>query len=176
MLLVLNNRINLFFKPTRSPHVTESKTVLDSGSDSTTWIPDSRYWILSCCHWNLDSGLHSLVGFRISEVKFSGISESTFKAKISRITESRVPFTGRTLRRLACTQTLFYFSFRYLRKLLLRPRLPSRAGGQQIPHGFYFLSRALDELWRENRGSVNRLCEGGQTCFMDHATPCGLLG
>ena len=26
-----------------------------------------------------------------------------------------------------------------------------------FPRGFYFLSRALDGLWRENRGSVNRL-------------------
>ena len=68
VLLVLNNRINLFFKQTRSPHVTESKTVLDSGSDST-----------------------------------------------------------------------------------------------------------LVEL-RENRGSVNRLCEDGQPCFMDNATPSRLLG
>ena len=146
MLLVLNNRINLFFKQTRSPYVTESKTVLDSGSDSTLWIPDSRYWILICCHWKLDSGFHSLVGFRISQVKFSGIPDSIFKAKISRIPESRVPFMGRTLRRLACTQKLFYFSFRYFRKLLLPPSLPTCAGGQQIPHGFYFLSRALDEL------------------------------
>lgn len=137
MLLVLNNRINLFFKQTRSPHVTESKTVLDSGSDSTLWIPDSRYWILICCHRNLDSGLHSLVGFRISQVKFSGILDSIFKAQISRILESRVPFMGRTLRRLACTQTLLYFSFRF-RKRLLPPRLPPCAGGQQIPTVFIF--------------------------------------
>ena len=134
-----------FFKQTRSPHATESKTVLDSGSDSTLWIPDSRYGILICCHWDLDSGFHLLVGFRISQVKFSGIPDSTFKAKISRIPESRVPFMGRTLRRLACTQTLLYFSFRF-RKLLFPPRLPPCAGGQQIPHGFYFLSRAHDEL------------------------------
>ena len=134
----------LFFRQTRSPHVTESKTVLDSGSDSTLWIPDSRYGILICCHWNLDSGFHLLVGFRISQVKFSRISDSII-AKISRIPESRVPFMGRTLRRLACTQTLLYFSFRF-RKLLLPPRLPPCAGGQQIPHGFYFLSRAHDEL------------------------------
>ena len=153
----------------------ESKTVLDSGSDSTLWIRDSRYWILICCHWNLDARFHLLVGFRISQVKFSRILDSIFKAKISRIPESRVPFMGRTLRRLACTQTLLYFSFRF-RKLLLPPRLPPCAGGQQIPHGFYFLSRAQDELRRENRGSVNRLCEDGQTCFMDHATPSGLLG
>ena len=97
VLLVLNNRINLFFKQTRSPHVTESKTVLDCGSDSTLWIPDSRYWILICCHWNLDSRLHLLVGFRISKVKFFGIPDSIFKAKISRIPESRVTCTGRTL-------------------------------------------------------------------------------
>ena len=131
----------LFLNRLRSPHVTESKAVLDSGSDSTLWIPDSRYWILICCHWNLDSRFHLLVGFRISQVKFSRIHDSIFKAKISRIPESRVPFMGRTLRRLACTQTLLYFSFRF-RKLLLPPRLPPCAGGQQIPHRFYFLSRA----------------------------------
>ena len=131
----------LFLNRLRSPHVTESKAVLDSGSDSTLWIPDSRYWILICCHWNLDSRFHLLVGFRISQVKFSRIHDSIFKAKISRIPESRVPFMGRTLRRLACTQTLLYFSFRF-RKLLLPPRLPPCAGGQQIPHRFNFLSRA----------------------------------
>ena len=111
MLLVLNIRINLFFKQTRSPHVMESKTVLDSGSDFTLWIPDSRYWILICWHWNLDSGFLSLVGFRISQVKFSGIPDSIFKAKTSRIPESRIPFMGRTLRRLAGSRRCFIFLF-----------------------------------------------------------------
>ena len=30
---------------TESPHVRESKTVLNWILDSTLWIPDSRYWI-----------------------------------------------------------------------------------------------------------------------------------
>ena len=42
---------------------------------------------------------------------------------------------------------LFLFSF-----------FSNYAGGPwKIPRGYYFLSRALDGLGRENRGSVNRL-------------------
>ena len=33
--------------------------------DSTSWIPDSQVLDSSLCHWNLDSGFQSLVGFRI---------------------------------------------------------------------------------------------------------------
>ena len=41
---------------------------------------------------------------------------------------------------LACTQTLFYFSF-----------------ASNPPHVLFFLSRALEGFWRENRAYVNRL-------------------
>ena len=49
----------------------ESKTVLDSGFH----VVDSRLQVLyfSICQWNLDSGLQSLVGFRIPK---SGIPDS----------------------------------------------------------------------------------------------------
>ena len=47
--------------------------------------------------------------------------------------------------KLACTQTLCFFSFRSFRKH--RHKSPA----------VYSLSRALDGLWRENRGSMNRL-------------------
>ena len=46
--------------------------------------------------------------------------------------------------KLACKQTLFYFSFRSFQK---HNKCPAD----------YILSPALDGLWRENRGSVNRL-------------------
>ena len=78
---------------------------------------------------------------------------------------------------VACTQKLFYlsfftFSFRSIQKHRRAPERNERelarsasssptptpcTGGQKIPPGFCFLSRALDWLWRENRGSVNRL-------------------
>ena len=47
---------------TGSPHVTESKTVLDSGFHTVEFgfqVLDS-----SLCKWSLDSGFQSLVGFR----------------------------------------------------------------------------------------------------------------
>ena len=46
-----------------SPHVKESRTVLDSGFHSV----DSGFQVLdsSICSWKLDSGFQSLVGFRI---------------------------------------------------------------------------------------------------------------
>ena len=46
-----------------SPHVRESKTVLDSGFH----ITDSGFQVLdsNLCQWNLDSGFQSQVGFRI---------------------------------------------------------------------------------------------------------------
>ena len=56
------------------PHVRESKTVLDSGFHTV----DS-----SLCQWNLDSGFHLLVGFRIPGAVFwipnSRIPHSTSK-------------------------------------------------------------------------------------------------
>ena len=51
----------LFFPRPFSPHIREYKTVLDS----TLKIPDSRNWPPILCRLNLDSGFHSLVGFRI---------------------------------------------------------------------------------------------------------------
>ena len=58
---------------------------------------------------------------------------------------------------VACTQTLFYFSFRKHRRarVLLPP--PPYAGVNKSPPQLYFLSRALNGLWRENRGLLNRL-------------------
>ena len=40
--------------------------------DCTPWIPDFqfRYWIQDLCQWNLDSGFHSLVGFRVPRAVF----------------------------------------------------------------------------------------------------------
>ena len=80
---------------------------------------------------------------------------------------------------LACKQKLFYFSFRSFQKhrrarerierartnaqrakenvyFLLSPPLPPCAGGNKSP-AVYILSPFLDGLWRENRGTVNRL-------------------
>ena len=48
--------------------------------------------------------------------------------------------------KLACKQALFYFSFRSFQKHHKSPAV-------------YILSPALDGLWRQNRGSVNRLAE-----------------
>ena len=59
-LLVVALSFLLFPRPF-SPHIRESKTVLDS----TLKIPDSRNWPPILCWLNLDSGFHSLVGFRI---------------------------------------------------------------------------------------------------------------
>ena len=51
-----------------SPHVSESKTVLDSGFH----VMDSGFQVLdsSLCQWNLVSGFQSLVGFRIPLANF----------------------------------------------------------------------------------------------------------
>ena len=40
--------------------------------DCTPWIPDFqfRYWIQNLCQWNIDSGFHSLVGFRVPRAVF----------------------------------------------------------------------------------------------------------
>ena len=58
------------------PHVMESKTVLDSGSQAVDFgfqVVDS-----SQCQWSLDCGFQSLVGFRIPQAKMSGVLESGF--------------------------------------------------------------------------------------------------
>ena len=73
---------------------------------------------------------------------------------------------------IACAQTLFYFSFRSFGKhrrarergarerkinIFFFPHLcPPCAGVNKSP-AVYILSRALNGLWRENRGSVKRL-------------------
>ena len=56
----------------------------------------------------------------------------------------------------ACTQTLLYCSSRSFRKhRRVRERVRTNVDIFFFPHP-YILSRALDGLWRENRGSVNR--------------------
>ena len=83
-----------------------SKTVLDS----TPWIPDSRYWIpvFVSGPWISDSNRlwYSRLlerysgfqnpGFRIPEVKFSRIPDSSGKNFLDFKTESRLPYMGRT--------------------------------------------------------------------------------
>ena len=69
---------------------------------------------------------------------------------------------------LACTQTLFYFSFRSFRMIgekknsffFFLPTSTTLRWWSINPPRFFLsprLSRALDGLWRENGGSVNRL-------------------
>ena len=71
---------------------------------------------------------------------------------------------------IACTQTLFYFSFRSFRK-----HRQERENWQSInlPR-FIFLSHALDGLWRQNRGSVNRLMAVVQATASARAMPSHL--
>ena len=66
-----------------------------------------------------------------------------------------------------CYQTLQTVYF-----LLPLPLLPC-AGGQWIPRGFYFLSRTLDGLWRENREQAMRPKE---PLTVKVFSPCGLIG
>ena len=58
---MLETRLKTLY--TGSPHVMESKTVLDSGFHTV----DSGFQVMvfSLCQWNWDSGFQSLVGFRI---------------------------------------------------------------------------------------------------------------
>ena len=66
-----------------SPHVREPKIVLHSGFQ----VLDS-----SPCHWNLDSGLQSLVGFRI----VSGFHEQNIPGfRILSANIFRIPYPGR---------------------------------------------------------------------------------
>ena len=78
------------------------------------------------------------------------------------------------IQKVASTRTLFYFSFRsFLKHRLTRKKnkneelfsfstTPNPLCWRSInSRGFYFLSRALDGLWRENRGSVNSLHKRG---------------
>ena len=74
---------------------------------------------------------------------------------------------------LACTKALCYFSFRSFRKTSVSSRakraLENERGARERnlytialavnkSPAVYILSPGLDGLWRENRGSVNRLC------------------
>ena len=61
---------------------------------------------------------------------------------------------------LACTQALFYFSFRSFRNTGKRARASAR---KKNSPGYHFLSGPIDGLQRENRG------------FCEQATPSGLL-
>ena len=89
---------------TGSPHVTESKTVLDSGFRTVEFgfqVLDS-----SLCQWNLDSGFQSLVGFRtpctVFRILKPRIPNSTctifpdFGSRKKKFPESGIPYTGRT--------------------------------------------------------------------------------
>ena len=78
---------------------------------------------------------------------------------------------------LACTQTLFYFSFRSFQKQR-RTREPSqRARNHPLAlavnksPAVYILSPALDGLRRENRGSVNRLLTYGPGKYWSVSIP-----
>ena len=58
-------------------------------------------------------------------------------------------FTQKSISKIACTQKLFYFSFRSYPLALAVNKFPA----------FYILSPTLDGLCRGNRGSVNRLSQ-----------------
>ena len=62
-------------------------------------------------------------------------------------------FSWVTMLLVACTQMLCYFSFRPFR---IHQRVLALAVNKS-PVVFIFY-RTLNKLWRENRGSVNRLC------------------
>ena len=76
-----------------SPHIRESKTVLDSGFHAV----DSRFQVLdsSLCQWNLDSGFQSLEEFRIPLAHFPSFLIP--RAKISCIPESGIPYMVQAL-------------------------------------------------------------------------------
>ena len=66
----------------------------------------------------------------------------------------RETFQRMILFKVGCKQT-FYFSFRKHRRAREKKRTSSFIFHH--PYCLYFLSHALDGLWRENRESVNRL-------------------
>ena len=88
--------------------------------------------------------------------------------KSSMFSYNRIGNHVRVKRSVDCTQTLFYFSFRFFSKT----SVCARASFFPHPYPFalavnkspavYILSRALDWLWRENRGTVNRLKARGR--------------
>ena len=69
-------------------------------------------------------------------------------------------------------QTLFYFSFRSFRK---HRQECENWQSINLPR-FIFLSHALDGLWRQNRGSVNRLMAVVQATASARAMPSHLAG
>ena len=81
-----------------SPHLRESKTVLDSGFDAV----DSGFQVMdsALCHLNLDSESQSWEGFRGFLELLSGFQSPGSRipqAKISWIPESGLPYMGRPL-------------------------------------------------------------------------------
>ena len=75
---------------------------------------------------------------------------------------------------VAWHRLLFYFSFREREKEKERTFPPSptplRWRSIYLPRFlFFFLSRAFDRLWRENRGSVNRLPNNAKTFAINKA-------
>ena len=79
---------NLNHSLRRSPHVRESKTILDSGFHAVdSGIPDTTgflLWIL--WQWNSDSRIQSLLGFRIP---------CSFRIEKPRIPKSGFPYIAR---------------------------------------------------------------------------------
>ena len=71
--------VNIALPLQKSPHVRESKTVLDSGLQ----VLDSSSW-----RWTLDSGFQSSAGFRIPKANFPGFPIP--QPKVSQIPESGI--------------------------------------------------------------------------------------
>ena len=94
----VTNNVSFSCTSARSPHVRESKTVLDSGFHAV----NSGFQVLdsSLCQWNLDSGFKSLEGYTDSKAQDCGIRKQFSRfwippAKIYWIPESAFPYTGR---------------------------------------------------------------------------------
>ena len=100
-------------------------------TNQTWWNLTSKFYISSVC----DEPTHHF--FLRYLVKFNGV----------------FLFSWVTMLLVACTQMLCYFSFRPFR---IHQRVLALVVNKS-PVVFIFY-RTLNKLWRENRGSVNRLC------------------
>ena len=110
-----------------SPHVRESKIVLDSGFQ----VLDSSF-----CQWNLGSGFRSFVGFRIPWVIFGipkpRISDST--SEIFRIPESGIPYMGWQNIKFIQWHNFLHITFTYQKNMTVLLTLLSSAPPQWIRH------------------------------------------